>query len=321
MTGLDPNRGIAQNYRDFAQFEAAGRSREYETLANAVASDDVVLSFLAKLPVIKQQPNLLFAAARLLLGDVPDLQGVRHLVQQRREELVAVMLTRRTQTNEVGRCATLLPAIALFPGPVALIEVGASAGLALLMDRYSYDYDGHLLKGTGTNGPLLRCHVEGDVPLPSRLPTIVWRAGLDLNPLDVTDDGDVAWLRCLVWPDQPEREERLQAAIETARIEPPEVVRGDLLADLPALVARAPTDATIVVFHSAVLGYVEAETRREFANLIRTLGVRWLSNEGAHVLSDVDLPSHVGAPFALIEDGSQALALTHPHGDWIHWLN
>ena len=321
MTGLNPSRRTAQNYRDFARFEAAGRSREYETLANAVASDDVVLTFLAKLPAIKRQPNLFFAAARLLLGDVPDLPGVRHLIQRRREELVSVMLARRTQTNEVGRCATLLPAIARVPGPLALIEVGASAGLALLMDRYSYDYDGHLLQGAGNDSPLLCCHVEGNVPLPRRLPTVVWRAGLDLNPLDVSNDEDVNWLRCLVWPGQPEREVRLQAAIETARIEPPEVVRGDLLVDLPALVARAPRDATIVVFHSAVLAYVNTETRREFASLIDALGVRWLSNEGANVLSGVDLPSDEGAPFVLIEDGSRALALTHPHGDWIRWLN
>ena len=55
--------------------------------------------------------------------------------------------------------------------------------------------------------------------------------------------------------------------------------------------------------------------------LIRDLGVRWLSNEGVNVLPDIDLPTYEGAPFVLVEDGSNALAFTHPHGDWIRWLN
>lgn len=170
MTGLDPSRETAENYRAFARLEAAGLSPAYETLASAVAGDDVVLSFLSTVPAIKRQPNLLFAAARLLLDDTPDIQGLRDLVQLRAGDLSAVMLARRTQTNEVGRCATLLPALARLPGPLALIEVGASAGLALLIDRYSYDYDGHVLHGTEGAKPLLRCHVEGSVPIPNSVP-------------------------------------------------------------------------------------------------------------------------------------------------------
>jgi hypothetical protein len=321
MTGLDPSRESAENYRAFARLEAAGRSPAYEVLANAVAGDDVVLDFLSALPALKRQPNLLFAAARSLLEDVPDIRGLRDLVRQRGADLSAVILARRTQTNEVGRCATLLPALARLPGPLALIEVGASAGLALLMDRYSYDYDGHVLHGSGGAGPLLHCHAEGGVPIPDRVPRVVWRAGLDLNPLDVMDDDDVAWLQCLVWPGQVEREERLLAAIEVARSDPPEVTRGDLLVDLPALVAQAPGDSTVVVFHSAVLAYVDLPKRRAFADLIHDLGVQWLSNEDARVLPNIDLPTHDGAPFVLVENGSKAVAFTHPHGDWIRWLD
>lgn len=149
----------------------------------------------------------------------------------------------------------------------------------------------------------------------------MWRAGLDLNPLDVTNDDDMAWLRCLVWPGQPEREERLFAAIKTARSEPPQVAQGDLLADLPSLVERAPANSTVVVFHSAVLAYLDTTARQAFADLIRDLGVRWLSNEGVRVLPDVDVPAYEGAPFVLVEDGSKPLAFTHPHGNWIRWLD
>jgi hypothetical protein len=320
MTGLDPSRGTPENYRNFARFEAAGRSPAYQVLANAVATDDVVLDFLATLPALKRQPNLLFAAARLVLDDVPDIRRLHDLVEHDAAALTAVMLAHRTQTNEVGRCATLLPALARLPEPLALIEVGASAGLALLLDRYCYAYDGQLLHSPDAEAPLLCCEPRGRVPIPHRVPRVSWRAGLDVNPLDVTNDDDAAWLRCLVWPGQTDRVQRLDAAIATARKDPPEVVRGDLLADLPALVARAPEDCTVVVFHSAVLAYVDTTTRHEFAALTRDLGVRWLSNEAVGVLPDVDLPAHDGAPFVLIEDGATALAFTHPHGDWIHWL-
>ena len=175
------------------------------------------------------------------------------------------MRARRTQTNEPARCAVLLPALAQLPEPLALVDVGASAGLTMLFDRYSYDYGGHRLAGADPDAPTLRCQVAGPVPLPDRIPAIVWRTGLDLNPLDVTVDDDVRWLSCLVWPDEEDRAERLAAAIASARRAPPPVIRGDLLTDLPAVVAQAPADATVVVYHSSVLWYVTPPQREQFA--------------------------------------------------------
>jgi uncharacterized protein DUF2332 len=196
MTGDD----LAENYRLFARLEARGRSPHYEALATAVAGDRPILEFLLSLPPDKRQPNLLFAAARYLLGAVADLGSLRMLIGGRRPDLADLMLARRTQTNEPARCAVLLPALALLPQPLALLEVGASAGLTLLPDRYSYDYAGHRISGTDPGAPVLACDPRGAVPLPERVPEVAWRAGLDLNPLDVTDADDVRWLECLVWP-------------------------------------------------------------------------------------------------------------------------
>ena len=112
------------------------------------------------------------------------------------------------------------------------------------------------------------------MPLPDRIPAIVWRTGLDLNPLDVTCDDDVRWLSCLVWPDEGDRAERLAAAIASARRDPPAVIKGDLLTDLPAVVAQAPADATVVVCHSSALCYVAPPQRGQFARTVRDLGVR-----------------------------------------------
>jgi hypothetical protein len=126
MHGHDLDAGIAENYRAFAE-EARGRSPAYERLATAVCDDPAVLGFLGSLPPAKRQPNLLFAAARYLLGGTPDPDGLRALAIRDARELAGVITARRTQTNEPARCATLLPALALLPQPLALIEAGAIA--------------------------------------------------------------------------------------------------------------------------------------------------------------------------------------------------
>jgi hypothetical protein len=231
------------------------------------------------------------------------------------------MQTRRTQTNEPARCATLLPALAALPGPLALIEVGASAGLTLLFDRYSYDYDGYRIAGCDPDAPTLRCAVRGPVPLPVRVPDITWRAGLDLNPLDVTREDDVRWLSCLVWPGESDRQDRLAAAIASARRDPPPVHRGDLLTDLPALAAQAPPGATLVIYHSAVLAYVAAEDRERFARTVRDLADAWLSNEAPGVVPGLPFTAFREATFVLGRGGRTALALTDGHGAWLHWLD
>jgi hypothetical protein len=320
MGGLDPRRSTAENYRVWGR-EARGRSPAYESLAASVADDDVVLGFLASLPPPKRQPNLLFAAARYLLGVPPGIGALRTLVRRNEAELARVMLARLTQTNEPARCATLLPALARLPGPLALIEVGASAGLTLLFDRYSYDYDGHLIAGSDPDGPTLYCAVRGPVPVPVRLPDIAWRAGLDLNPLDVTRDDDVRWLCCLVWPGESDREERLAAAIAAARRDPPPVHRGDLLTDLPALAARAPADATLVIFHSAVLAYVAPQDRERFAQAVRGLAAVWLSNEAPGVVPGLPFTDFREGTFVLGQGGRTPLAFTDGHGAWLHWLD
>ncbi|HXB49592.1 MAG TPA: DUF2332 domain-containing protein [Streptosporangiaceae bacterium] len=321
MGGTDPVVGTAENYRRWAR-EARGLSPAYESLANAVSGEGAVLDFLSVLPPLKRQPNLLFAAARYLVGRPAAIDDLRSLVSERPAELSQLMLARRTQTNEPARCATLLPALAQLAEPLALIEVGASAGLTLLFDRYSYDYDGHHVAGTDHDAPTLRCGVRGPVPVPARVPNIVWRAGLDLNPLDVTADNDMRWLSCLVWPGEGDREERLAAAIATARRDPPPVHRGDLRTDLPALAAGAPAGATLVIYHSAVLAYLSPQDRQRFARTVRELDCVWLANEAPGVVPGVPEPDGYRGPgpFVLVRDGQATLAITEGHGGWMHWL-
>jgi hypothetical protein len=117
---------------------------------------------------------------------------------------------------------------------------------------------------------------------------VVWRAGLDLNPLRVNVDADMAWLATLVWPEQLDRLARLNGAVEVAKIFDPGVVCGDLRTDLIALAAQAPGHATLVVFHTAVLGYVRSQRERDaFALACSQLGAIWIRNEWPNVFPNI----------------------------------
>jgi hypothetical protein len=307
---------IAARYRRFAQSEARGHSPLYETLANGIASDDATLRFLESLPEHKKQPNLLFAAQRYVCGTATGWFEFRQALLANQDGVRDAMLNHLTQTNEAARCAVLVPFLAEMKPPLALIEVGASAGLCLLPDRYSYDYGMGVI---GADEPRISCRLSGGITIPRHLPEVTWRAGLDLNPIDVNDAHEVAWLEALIWPDQPDRLLRLRQAMAIARRAPPMLRRGNLTTDLPALVAEAPKDATVVVFHTAVLAYVDdASLRDAFANHVRQSGAIWLSNEAPSVFPDMSAragPSPRSGSFLLSING-EPLAWTDPHGAW-----
>ncbi len=317
---------LAGVYARFATNEARGRSPLYEELARGVSGDPAVLRVLAELPAAKQQPNLVLGCMRYLCG-VPDgwLQ-FRGWFFDRRDELVATILARRTQTNEPARCATLLPLLATLPQPLALLEVGAAAGLCLIPDRYAYDFEGHHVAPshpTAVIPPRFACHVSPSTPLPVRNVEVAWRAGLDLEPLDVRDREHIAWLEALVWPGEGDRLGLLRAALEIAREDPPTVVHGDLRQDLPGLAAQAPAGATLVVFHTAVLAYLpNPDERRAFAETVSSLDAVWVANEAPGLLA-AEPPRHAWPsgfdPFLLTRD-RQPVAWVDPHGTSIDWI-
>jgi hypothetical protein len=317
---------LAREYLRFSA-ETAGRSPLYGELTRQVAGDRELLTILCELPPAKRQPNLLLAAVRHVYGDYArDWPQFRERFFARRTEILALIAERRTQTNEPARCATLVPVLRRLPQPLALLEVGASAGLCLLPDRYGYDYGaGRRLAAAELDGrgPVFHCDVDSAAPVPRSLPEVVWRAGLDLAPIDVTDQESVRWLESLVWPGEGDRLTLLRAAIEVARRDPPRVVAGDLRHDLPALARQAPSHATLVVFHTAVLGYVwNAEDRRGLARAVRDVGARWIANEAPGLVQTTSPPAS-GRPdeaaFLLTVD-AEPVAWTDPHGAWLTWL-
>ena len=326
----DPAR-VKRRYRQFADTECKGYSDIYYGLALAVSGDDEMVGFIAEMPVI--QPNLFFASIQLLTGPegVPGTgSALRAFVQERGREIGEVMRSRHTQTNEVGRCSVLLPALP--PGPLALLEVGASAGLCLLLDRFHYEL-GSTRIGDASSPVHLRCATAGTVPLPSAVPQVVWRRGLDIDPIDVHDDDAIRWLLACVYPDHHERRRRLEAAVGLARVHRPVVAAGDLVDGLPAALAAVPNDGQLVVFHSAVLTYVKPDRRQAFAGILadasRKRDIVWLSNEPPGVIPDVAAlaPPQSELRYLLArtrftngQRRDELLAHAHVHGADLTWL-
>jgi hypothetical protein len=285
-------------------------------LSHAIAACDPLIRLLDELPVRQRQPNLLLAATQFLGGPVTDAATCPAWILGHWDDVAPVLAERRTQTNEAGRCAVLLPALARIDGPLALIEVGASAGLCLYPDAYQYDYGPRGTVGSPSE-VVLTCDIDG--PAPESVPEVVWRAGLDLNPLDVRDEADVAWLDALIWPGQDERRARMRAAARIAAADPPHLVRGDLLDDLPALAEQAPADATLVIFHRSVLYQVDADTRTAFEKLVRELDCRWIANEAPDVIPYPGFVPIFAGTCVLALDG-QPIAHTGAHGQTLSYV-
>lgn len=244
---------VRERYARFASEEASGRSDVYAAWARGVVADPEVQAILARIPEAHRQPPLVFAVTRMLGAPAADYAAWRAFVQAHADQIVAACAARRLQTNEPLRLAPLLPVLTEIDGPIALLEIGAAAGLCLYPDRYSYrvvDTAGaervRLDPADGPSAVVLTSVVDGVLP-PLRLPEVVWRAGIDLAPLDARDPRDRAWLRGLVWPGEQGREQRIAAALDIAASDPPLLWQGDAKEQLAALAAQAPAGATLVI--------------------------------------------------------------------------
>lgn len=280
------SRDTAQWFRDFGR-QVASVSPVYKDWADAVADDAETVALLDGLPEHHRQPPLVFAVASLLRArDAPDI--VRFL-RENQTALARELAARPMQTNEPGRCAALVPALARIGGDLALLELGASAGLCLYPDRYSYDYSGmQLHPADGPSAVTLTCAIGAAAPVPRRLPKVAMRAGVDLRPLHVADEADAAWLDALTWPGQHDRMQRVHAAARIVRAHPPLLLRGDAEERLDDLLALAPAGSTPVIVTAGTLVYLPAAKRARLVERIRASGARWVSFEGAGVLPQVE---------------------------------
>ena len=291
----------------FRGFAEHAPSELYRRLSPAVIDAPDVMALLLEAAPVQQLPMLLFAAvhAEVLARGIPYPQDGPAFVEfcrEHAETLRPTLRRRSTQTNEVGRCAYLRPCIAAAADgrPLALIEVGASAGLNLNMDRYAYDFGGGVTGGDPASPLTIGTDLRRGTP-PLELPPVGWRTGIDLSPAPDPD-----WLRACVFADQPERLARLDAALAIAREHPPALVQGDALGVLPQVLGRVPEGMQAVVFHTAVTVYLTEDQQRRLTALVA--GV-------THVTAERGRPE---GGYALEVDGRDVGA-AHPHGAWLDW--
>jgi len=342
--------GLISYFTHFGEVDCPEIGGEiYRELCRVVCRDPDLLDIAAQAPPNQPAPNLLFAAVHRLL-----LAGESHLLCQWYPELAQgkanaptsigpvftdfcrlyrsrieqLIRTRSTQTNVIQRCSALLPGFAHAykageARPLSLIEIGSSAGLNLLWDRFFYQYGDGSRWGDASSGLTVECEVRGEtgVPtLPEEIP-VAQRQGIDLDPIDLEDPEERLWLRALVWPDHPGRQERLSRAIEIARESPPAVERGDASLDLPRLLAESPSDTTLCVYGSYTLYQFPRESLIATFKAMQSASLRrdlhFLSIEGYKPpMAELRWTHYRGD-----EREDRVLARCSPHGRWLEWID
>ncbi len=339
---------LAERFRVFAREECSGMSGlnvmspTYEALSLAIADNPSLLALARECMVGQPIPNLLFAAVKRLVdarqceelagryahigeGGIPGCglsESFAEFCARYDSEIVDLVRTRRVQTNEIRRCSYLMPAfgsVFCHAGgtPLALIDVGASAGLNLLWDSYQYRYSDGSVFGPSNSEVVIECELRNEMPdIPRGLPNVAFRRGVDLNPVDLGDDEQFLWMMALVWPDHPDRAALLRAARRTWLNDPPCVERGDALEVLPRVLAEVPHDTTLCVFHCHTLNQFPSEARNAFYAILDRESlerpVYHVSSEGEYMRVN------------RIVDGvadTILLARRNAHGRWIEWLN
>ena len=284
---------LADLWMWFADTQCREYSPLYDRIARVVAGSEPVLEMVDASQPNGHVPNVLLAAAHFLVlsgADTPladrirrplecrPRDAVRRLHPTHRDAIAAMLDTRHTNTNEVGRSAVVGPALTevatRLGQPIGLVDVGCSAGLNLLCDQYRLDYGE--FGGTGpTDAPIqLACEVRGATPpIVAELPPIAARVGLDRDPVDLGDRDSFLWQLACVWPDTG-RLDRTRAALEHARDAGLRIVKGDAVDDVAAVVRSLPDACVPVVVTTWALAYLSVSRRAAFAETLTALGAR-----------------------------------------------
>lgn len=320
----------------------------YAQLSLEIATDPAILSLVTEADLSQQVSNLLLGAVHfLLLSGIPSpladyypslspspgprqeaYQYFRAFCLEHADVIRQLVTTQRVQTNEVHRCTALLPAFGVVAGrsesrPLALLEIGASAGLHMLWDKYGYDYAAAGYAGNRESLVQLLCIPQGSIypPLPDVLPIVGYRIGIDLAPIDVRDDTAIRWLRALIWPEHNDRAELLEHAVQTARLGPPSIVAGNAADLLPQVLSTIPSETALCVYHGYTLNQCPQPVREkildrllEFAqerDLFR-VSLEWYSGQNAPHLELFSYQKGIMT--------GERLAYCESHGRTIEWF-
>ena len=338
--------GYKNTFDKFADVEAHGSSPLYESLSHGIAEDEELLTLAEEVPDDQPAPNLLFAAVQYLLFERPEevlvdyfpsittspksaregaYEAFREFCLSHRDDIISLLQSRRVQTNVIRRSSILLPVFEHLSRrcdrvPLSVVEIGPSAGLNLLFDKYGYQYGRYGQYGDSKSPVQLSCEIRGDEepPLPEELPPVGKRLGIDLNTLDVRNEDDVRWLRALIWPEHEERRSLIEGAVSVVRESPPELIEGNALTDLKRVCSGVPEKEQLFIFNTHVLYQLTVEQQEEFAELVDEIGqsrdLFWANCEWHGDEPEVRLVEY--------KDGvksTETVALYDSHGQWIEW--
>ena len=338
---------IRARFQRFARVEARDfDSPMYAELAEDIAADVELLELAAYSMPEQPPPNMLFAAVQYLLlsglehplaGHYPVIAGseslpgpafprFRDFCLGHRDRIVELVATRRTQTNVVRRCTCLLPAFALVRGesslPLALIDMGASAGLNLNFDRYAYSYrrDGNEILRWGPPRARIRLEAElrGSAGLP-RLPAaipVASRDGIDIDPVDPANADRMLWLRALIWPEHVERHQQLMDAAAELEASPIRMHAGDAAELLPDLVESVPREHALVVYSTIAFYQFPRESRSRIAD---TLAAASAARAVWQIAMEGWSPQLSVTRYREGTRETEMLADVSAHGWWIDW--
>jgi hypothetical protein len=308
---------------------ARGGSPLYARLAREHADDPLVAEIAGEHEPRWEVPLRLFGGVHYLalMGAVADpWSRFGDVLAGHRGWLTRFVAERPVQTNEVQRCWALVPAFLTVADerPLDLVELGPSAGLNLLWDRYRYRYP-----NAGWGRPDAPLELTGEAKTPPaaelfrRKPIVRGRLGIDRSPVDVADDEQARLLQAFVWADQTERLQRLRRAIEVARRDPPTLVRGDYVERLPDVLGRRADDGLTVVFHSVSTAYLKREDRERLRETVERAGgegpLAWISFE---LVAEEEVAFEAFAIDVRVWPGGEVrrLARADGHGNRLHWL-
>jgi hypothetical protein len=337
---------ISEKFRRFADFECSESSPLYKHLSLNIANDSELLTLASFAQHGQPVPNLFLAAVHFLL-----LKGYKHPLSkfypsifdvefytedpfpyfrsfcfEHYTEIQNLISSRRVQTNEVKRCACLLPAFAFIARqvkerPLFFIEIGSSAGLNLLWHRYRYNYGNEIQWGDVNSPVQINCSFQGNKPLIQQVfPKIVSCVGIDLNPINLSDPNEVLWLRALIWPEHKERVNLLNSAIQVARANALTIIAGDAIKALPEILASVPEHVELCIFHTFTLNQFSPDASEKLFSLLAQHSFK----QHLFVIS-IEMKAKVKAlvEITFFERGvktSQSLAYCSPYGEWIEWL-
>lgn len=341
------------DYWDFFRRECkrANDAPLYLDIVTGIGRDDDLKELASHVKPGQPMANIILAAVHFLLlrgADhplrtfYPNLNGgvrrdghafplFKDFVNAHRGEVDALIRKGVTNTNEVARSSSLhagFRAVEEETGePLSLIEIGPSAGLNTIWDRYRVRYtrgEEAFYAGPEDAALTIDCELRGEKNPPfGPAPKVASRIGLELNPVDPDDPYWRDWLKALVWPDQIARFARLQKAIDIFREEKVEIRTGNALDLLPDALACIPEDLPVCVYHTYVTYQFSHEMREALDNILAAAGLRHPIWRLAMEAEPKDGEWTNWLTLSCYRDGmieSRKLAKTHPHGAWLEWL-